>query len=1184
MALVSPGVEVTITDQSQYIPSAVGTVPYVLLVTAQDKLSGSGVGIAPGTLKANANKVYLVTSQQDLVSKFGTPTFYDNGNELNEYGLLAAYSAMGLTNRLYVQRADINLDNLIGSLVRPQGETLTSVYSLDVEKTTYGLTTWDITSQTFTYKKPIVITDPTQVYNGSNAVNNFKHAGAPLNTLGLPGDLAVVAVTDYQQNVTPGNNPQYAQNIIWQKVNPVFANPGNNNAPWYAGYLNTWQAIGSLGWQWTCAPTVVGEWIPKQTQPSDFLGSNYLVFINNLEYGTIDGTGVVDLQPGRWNSKLGSANKGVFATFQLSEDGNSTRLLIYANGLLPTLVPIDGVLTPVFRIAFQASDSAVLKALGIRQGNYILPTYVASPNYQQPQWEASRTTFGFIRNAPSGSIWQVTTDTQFNGISGAHTEMTLYNPLTKTSSTVNTPYWYSDDADAIYNLDASGGGLNIPLGTVYTQYSTTNWIYNEQFVNNNQLRTIASSTILYRYAQGPTVITGGVPTQAFQASFSTIPLSGSNAPLWMRATIPGSSQWQGGNSYGSSYTVPTPVFCPGTTLAAFVQGINDAAVPNVTAYIQDGKPVIVHATGGSIIFQPQRQISPDVCINLSIAGFTFSTPGVRPLGTSIFGNPSNTLYCVMSNWAAYPQFDYSLNQLTYTEPANNTLWYWNDPTQADIMIQNNGAWVGYRNCTNDTRGYNLSLTNATGPIFSTTAPTTQTNGNQLASGDLWIDTSDLENYPKLYRWTLQSFSSSWVLINNTDSQSSSGVLFADARWAPNATTNPATDPIPTISSLLISNYLDPDAPNPLLYPQGALLWNTRRSGYNVKSFQGNYFTTQNFPNSALPQQTSTWLTVSGNKSDGAPYMGRHAQRILIVRALKSGIDTTNDLRDEQKQFTLISCPQYPELAINMVALNNERGSTAFTLIDTPLRLSPDEIVTWATNNNGLGTVAADGLSISDTYSASWYPSCQATNLDGQVVVQPASHMMIRTIINSDDQSYPWFAPAGTQRGKVDNALQLGYLNSQTNEFRPLSVNQGIRDVLYTNNVNPLTFIPGSGIVNFGNKTSISLATALDRINVARLVAYLRGRLKLIADQYLFEPNDQITRNSISNVIDGLMIDLVAKRALYDYLIVCDLSNNTPDRIDRNELWVDIAVEPVKAVEFIYIPVRIKNTGAISSGQ
>jgi phage tail sheath protein FI len=166
---------------------------------------------------------------------------------------------------------------------------------------------------------------------------------------------------------------------------------------------------------------------------------------------------------------------------------------------------------------------------------------------------------------------------------------------------------------------------------------------------------------------------------------------------------------------------------------------------------------------------------------------------------------------------------------------------------------------------------------------------------------------------------------------------------------------------------------------------------------------------------------------------------------------------------------------------------------------------------------------------------------------------------------------------------VDNATQIGYIDGATGEFQPIGVNQGLRDVLYKLNVNPITFIPGVGITNFGNKTSTTTTTALDRINVARLVAFLRGRLEEIGKLYLFEPNDQITRNEITNTCNSLMVDLIAKRAIYDYLVVCDLSNNTPFRIDNNELWVDIAIEPVKAVEFIYIPLRIKNTGEIAGG-
>jgi hypothetical protein len=305
---------------------------------------------------------------------------------------------------------------------------------------------------------------------------------------------------------------------------------------------------------------------------------------------------------------------------------------------------------------------------------------------------------------------------------------------------------------------------------------------------------------------------------------------------------------------------------------------------------------------------------------------------------------------------------------------------------------------------------------------------------------------------------------------------------------------------------------------------------------------------------------------------------------LIVSALKSAIDTQDTLREEQNEFNLIACPQYPELIPNMIALNNERSDTAFVVGDTPLRLTPEQITAWANNTAGAAVDSEDGLVSANTYAATFYPSCQTTDLSGSPVVQPPSHMMLRTIVRSDEVSYPWLAPAGVRRGVIDNADRIGYVNATTGEFETIATGQGIRDVLYENRINPITFIPGVGITNYGNKTLTSQESALDRINVARLVAFIRGRLNEIGKTFVFEPNDQITRNEITNAINGLMQDLVAKRGIYDYLVVCDLSNNTPARIDRNELWVDIAIEPVKAVEFIYIPVRIKNTGEIAAGQ
>jgi hypothetical protein len=537
------------------------------------------------------------------------------------------------------------------------------------------------------------------------------------------------------------------------------------------------------------------------------------------------------------------------------------------------------------------------------------------------------------------------------------------------------------------------------------------------------------------------------------------------------------------------------------------------------------------------------------------------------------------------------------------------------------MINDNNQWFGYRNIASDVRGYNLTQTNPTGPIVSPVEPTQQSDGTALVYGDLWIDTSNLELYPLIKRFENIEGADQWVTLNNADQTTEDGVLFADARWSSTGTVDPITGAFPTITSLVTSNYTDADVPSPALYPSGMLLFNTRRSGFNVKAYQSNYFNPQSFDfpvydnsvaytvgsrvlfnvtvyvaiatttagtaptntNFWQPLETATWVNASGNRADGSPNMGRLAQRALIVSAMKSGIDSSVEAREEQRQFNLIACPGYPELITNMVNLNNSRNNTGFVVGDTPMRLpaSGTDVLAWATNNSGLGLPTSDGLTISDPYAAVFYPSCQTTDLAGNPVVQPPSHMMLRTIIRSDTVGFPWLAPAGTRRGVIDNAAAIGYINASTGEFETIGVNQGLRDVLYINRINPVSFIPGIGITNYGNKTVFTDTSALDRINVARLVAFIRSRLEGIGKQFLFEPNDQITRDEIKNAINGLMIDLVNKRGLYDFLVVCDLTNNTPARIDANELWVDIAIEPVKAVEFIYIPLRIKNTGEIA---
>jgi len=1099
MALVSPGVEVQVIDESQYIPSAVNTVPYFLIATAQNKADAAGVGVAAGTTAANANKTYLITSQRDLAATFGVPFFYNtttgtpiNGYELNEYGLLAAYSALGVTNRAYVQRVDIDLTELTASLTRPTGNANNGTYWLDTSTSLWGILQWDQTSATFTNQVPIVITDTADVvdYAGGDYT--------PISTIGSIGDYAVSAVS-------------------------------LNNENWYKNSDNDWVLLGTDAWK-TSWPTVQGV---NSVTTTLTVGAN--MYIN----GTLATVSATNTVAGFVTVINSLSIPGVTAT------AVSNKLTLFADSTASNDNSTDngGV------ISIQTgtiAGAALLTQLGISPVEYRAPSYFPGYSYQAPRWRTSDTA-----PAPTGSVWQNLSSVS-NGMSvkvkNYSAALDVWVPQTSNV--------YSYDVTANYALDVTGGGKNIPVGTTYVEYNSE--LYNTT-PNSN-----ATFLLLERIALGATVVTG-----------ITTPGVGSD-PLFQI----GSEFLISASDVGVETVNSATIVLAATTVSGFISAVSAANIPYVSASVNSaGNIVFTHSQGG-VIF-----LSDTVNTAVTRAGFTATgvTPTPKVRQDQIAG------YLVLSNWVTSDLFTYTASDTAPDQdPANGRLWYYSSVDDVDVMIQNNGVWVGYQTVTNDTRGFDLTLCNASGPIVAASAPTTQNDTalSPLQYGDLWIDTSDLENYPKLYRWEQASGMDQWIEVDTTDQVTSNGILFADARWAGNGTTDPVADSFPSIVDLLTSSYLDVDAPDSALYPQGMLLWNTRRSGYNVKSYQSSYLTEANFPDQpSYPTVTSTWLTASGNKDNGSMYAGRQAQRKLIVAAMKSGIDTNLASREEQNQFNLIAAPAYPELAVNMVALSNERANTLFVVGDTPMRLAGNgtDLVTYATDNGGLGLPTEDGLTIGSAYAAVFYPSCQTTDLSGNAVVAPPSHMMMRTILRSDAVSYPWLAPAGTRRGVIDNAGAIGYIDSITGEFQQIAVGQGLRDVLYENNINPITFIPGIGITNFGNKTRQGATTALDRINVARLVCFLRGRLEEIGKLYLFEPNDQITRNEITNTINSLMIDLIAKRAIYDYLVVCDLSNNTPARIDRNELWVDIAIEPVKAVEFIYIPLRIKNTGEISGG-
>jgi hypothetical protein len=999
MALSSPGVEVKVIDESFYTPAAAGSVPLIIVASAENKLNGAGNGIAPGTLKASAGQVYLITSQKDLVDTFGDPVFKTDVNnnpihagEQNEYGLQAAYSALGVSNRAFVVRADIDLGQLDGKAAEPKNVPENGTYWLDTQATRWGIFEWNeapVTSggQTFVVKTPIIV---------SNFRRINDETGGPVASIGKVGSYAIVTVTDNQEPDLTDLHPMTV---------------------WYKNLQGTWVQVGSNAWE---------------------------------------------------------------------------------------------------------SGGKVLQV---------------SPHTQVPQWKGAGV-------AASGSVWIKTTEPN----AGSRWRVKRYNTVIGTFEET-TALLFGSNQEAIFNLDKSTGGVRIPVGQVYVKYSNS----------------LGEFKLFRKRAVAPTSIrTNKVET-------TTLPevLDSNDDPVPYNFTIVESRAGQPGLFPATPATIEFTPSGSASDAELVAAAINAAGLVNVEANVDSqNRIVITHQLGGEIHFTDGDE-SP-----LSKLGFAAYNPTTGAGVLNLYEDDDGAHDYVASLWEPLVYVAGSVAPTTLTE--DGALWYSSVIDEVDIMVHNGTTWVGYRNL--------YTLTDELGPFVTATAPTTQRSGTPLEDNDLWIDTSDIENFPTIYRWSKAL--SRWLLVDKSDQTTDEGVVFADARWS----TAGASDRVGSIAELLNSNFIDFDAPDPALYPRGMLLWNLRRSGFNVKEFRKNYIdtTADNVRLDGNPSMAGyyphRWVTISGNQDDGSGSFGRKAQRKVVLQALQALVNTNQAIRDDESRvFNLMACPGYPELIGEMISLNFDRGLTTFIVGDTPSRLTPDatSILEWGTNQRLAVEDNDFGLVSSDEYLGVFYPWGFTSDNFGNNVVVPPSHMILRTIILNDQVAYPWFAPAGLRRGGITNATSVGYVDSLEGEFKPVALNVGQRDTLYDIKVNPITFITGSGLVNYGQKTRSRGSSSLDRINVSRLVIHLRRQLGILAKPYIFEPNDKVTRDEVKASVESLLVELVGQRALYDFLVVCDESNNTPSRIDRNELWIDIAIEPVKAVEFIYIPLRLKNTGEIS---
>ena len=214
-------------------------------------------------------------------------------------------------------------------------------------------------------------------------------------------------------------------------------------------------------------------------------------------------------------------------------------------------------------------------------------------------------------------------------------------------------------------------------------------------------------------------------------------------------------------------------------------------------------------------------------------------------------------------------------------------------------------------------------------------------------------------------------------------------------------------------------------------------------------------------------------------------------------------------------------------------------------------------------------VTTQAASVDNSYAASYWPWVQINDPDSaQLVWCPASALLPGVYAYNDKAAEAWFAPAGINRGGLNTVIQAERKLTQTN-----------RDNLYTGKVNPIATFPGRGVVVFGQKTLQSQASALDRVNVRRLLIELKSYISQIADNLVFEQNTAATRNNFLSQVNPYMESVQQRQGLYAFKVVMDASNNGPDVVDRNQMVGAIYVQPTKTAEFIYLDFNILPTGA-----
>lgn len=307
---------------------------------------------------------------------------------------------------------------------------------------------------------------------------------------------------------------------------------------------------------------------------------------------------------------------------------------------------------------------------------------------------------------------------------------------------------------------------------------------------------------------------------------------------------------------------------------------------------------------------------------------------------------------------------------------------------------------------------------------------------------------------------------------------------------------------------------------------------------------------------------------NGNYNLSGGTMGTMSGTVLIGdSASKTGIYA---LDDDLLNISMAAVPGVYDQSVQNALITLAETSQNFLAVVSPTYGydTVQEATDWMNGRKTDRTAA-----INSSWAAVFWPHVQVFDVfSGKDRWYDPAIFALRQMAFTDNVAETWFAPAGFRRGRLTKPTAV-----------EVALNQGDRDSLYVNNINPIVNFAPEGITIFGQKTAQRAATSLDRINVRRLMIYLRKVLLQTGRQDLFEPNDAFTWEIIKDKAEALLADIQARRGITDFRVICDSSVNTPVRVDRNELWCKILIKPTKTAEWIVFEVNLTNQSAKFSG-